>query len=117
MDTVPNLPPSEQIGGKFTPPKPQSHPNMFGGVMVRNFPKDCDFGTICEFLVENGLPQRLCETVEVKENGKIYVRSLKNDLCHELIRNITGKNFKNRNLICNGIVPVTPLKDQQNSTL
>ena len=36
---------------------------------------------------------------------------------NELIRNITGKNFKNRNLICNGIVPVTPLKDQQNSTL
>ena len=36
------------------------------------------------------------ETVEVKENGKIYVRSLKSDLCHELIRNITGKNFENR---------------------
>ena len=67
--------------------------------------------------MENGLPQSLCENVEVKENGKVYVKGLENHLCHELVKNISGQKFNNRYLICNGIIPVTPYKDQQNTTV
>ena len=52
-DAVANLPPAEQIGGRFTPPKPQSHPNMLGGVMGKNIPQERDVGAIFEFLMEN----------------------------------------------------------------
>ena len=50
---------SQQSGGKFTPTKSQSFAAKFGGIVIKNFPKDSDDAAILNFFLEHGLPRDL----------------------------------------------------------
>ena len=41
--------PIQQRGGKFTPPKIQSHESLFGGLVIKNFPTNSETVTVLEF--------------------------------------------------------------------
>ena len=103
-----------QTGGGFTPVKVFSDPAKFTGVLVKQFPKDVDNGSIMEFLVESGLPEELTDQVIVKPNGHVTIKNLENSVCNKLIENIHNKKYSNRKLFCNGIIPLTPVKPAEN---
>ena len=109
-EEVISLSPSQQRGGSFTPPKSQVHDKQLGGVVIKNFPKNSDFGSVLEFLYDNGLLPELSENVVVKENGKIYVNNIENVLCNTLVKKIHNSKYCDIHLVCNGIIPVTPTK-------
>ena len=48
---------SQQIGGQFTPSKPDSLPHEFAGVCIKQFPQEIDQGEIVEYLIESGFPE------------------------------------------------------------
>ena len=109
---------TEQEGWKFTPVKQAPLPGSFGGVSIRQFPRETDSGEIMEFLVRSGLPEQLKENVVVKQNGTVIISNLENTVCLVLIENIHAKKSFGRKLYCDGIIPLTPekLDTQGNST-
>ena len=98
-----------QTGGGFTPDT-----SKFTGVLVKQFPKDTDNGSIIEFLVTSGLPEDQTEQVLIKQNGHVTIKNLENSVCKMLIENIHNKKYLNRKLFCNGIIPLTPVKQAEN---
>ena len=103
---------NKQIGGTFTPIKSaESLPYAFAGVTIRQIPSDIDHGEVMEFLFEAGLPEIKADYVTIKDNGTVIIKDIENEVCVELIRNIHGKMGFSKKLFCNGIVPMTPVKD------
>ena len=102
----------QQIGGKFTPRKVESEADRFKGVVVRNFPKDTDHGLIMEYLVQNGMPEKNREYVTFASNGSATVRNLNKEECINLIESIHSKSSFGRILHCNGLIPLTPNKNE-----
>ena len=105
----------EQLGGYFTPQKCEADFEKFQGVNIKNIPKDIDQGEIVEFLIWSGLPAEKKELVEFKPNGNVTIRDLENELCMLLINNIHEKRHFNRRLYCNGVIPLTPSKNSQDT--
>ena len=103
-------PVTEKLGGNFTPVKQVSLSDSFGGVSIRQFPKDTDPGDIMDFLVTSGLPETLKDNVVSKPNGTVIIKNLENEVCLVLIENIHAKRNFGRKLYCDGIIPLTPEK-------
>ena len=53
----------EAVGGPFTPPKVQSNPTRFGGILVKTFPKETKSEEIMNYLTMCGLSQNLDENI------------------------------------------------------
>ena len=102
-----------QAGGIFTPTKVQSEPSEFEGVIIKNVPKDSDPSEIFNFLSESGLPIDKQECVEIKENGSITIKNIENSVCLNLVKNVHQSKFKDKNLLCNGFIPLTPVKSSE----
>ena len=100
-----------QEGGHFTPVKVPSCPEKFNGVCVRQFPKNADHGEIIEFLVRNGLPESKKENVSISGNGTALIKDIENSDCLLLIGAIHQKIHFTRQMYCNGIIPLSPLKN------
>ena len=114
-EEVPQL--HQQVGGSFTPAKVVSDPDKFTGVIIKQFPKETDDGDIMEFLTRSGLPSTSKDNVLIRSNGIVSIKDISNHICKVLIGNIHNKRAFNRNLFCNGIIPLTPAKpDQDPST-
>ena len=107
---------NQQVGGRFTPEKQLSDPEKFGGVTIKQFPKETDTGDIMEFLVKSGLPESLKENAVIKPNGNVTIRNLENPVCLNLIDQIHNKKHFGKKLFCNGIVPLTPEKLEPDET-
>ena len=106
---------NQQVGGGFTPAKVISNPDKFTGVIVKQFPKETDDGDVMEFLIRSGLPNTSKDNVLIKPNGAVTIKNIPNDICRVLIENIHNKRNFNRNLFCNGIIPLTPAKAEASS--
>ena len=83
---------------------------MFTGVSIRQFPRGTDQGDILELLVNNGLPETKTENVSFNNNGTVIIKELENKVCLTLIEAIHGANHFDRKLYCNGVIPLTPEK-------
>ena len=105
---------NEEVVDSFTPAK-ASAGQEFGGVTIRNLPKDADHGLVTEFLCKNGLPAEKSDEIRFKTNGSVTIKSLKNETCQALIAAIHGKENLGKKLYCNGIVPLTPKKVEEES--
>ena len=106
-----------QVGGLFSPDMRRSEPEKFGGVNIKQFPKDTDSGDIMEFLVNSGLPDSAKETVLIKPNGIVTINGLENEVCLALIKNIHQIINFGKKLYCNGIIPLTPEKPETKDTV
>ena len=95
----------------YTPMKSNSLPEQWGGLSVRNFPREDDEGEIMEFLFQSGLPETLEENVKIGNNGTVTISQVENALCQKLISDIHLKKYKDRKIKCFGVIPVTPNKD------
>ena len=102
---------SEQVAGNFTPSKKLSNPEKYGGVSIRQFPKETDSGEIMELLVKSGLPEVLKDNIVIRPNCLVSISKLDNKTCLDLIENIHSKKFFGRKLFCNGVIPLTPEKE------
>ena len=104
-----------QHGGQFTPQKQQALPTStgFAGVNVKVFPKDADHGAIVELLVAAGLPETKKENINIKHSGTVTITNISNDVSKSLISYLHNKKFMGRKIFCNGIVPLTPTKDEE----
>ena len=80
---------------------------------MKTFPKEADHGTIVELIVSSGLPEENKEDILIKPNGTVTIKKLTSEVSKCLIRNLHNKKFMGRKLFCNGIVPLTPKKDEQ----
>ena len=102
-----------QVGGQFTPSRPAPLlETSFVGVSVKTFPRDADHGAITEILIAAGLPEESKDNVLIKQNGAVTISNLTNDISHILIGNLHQKKFLGRKIYCNGIVPLTPRKEE-----
>ena len=70
-----------------------------------------DHGTIMEFLVQHGLTQGH-GNVNIKENGQVIISELEPRVCMQMIDEINGQKFNQKNVYCHGIVPATPKKNE-----
>ena len=64
-----------------------------------------------ELLIETGLPPEKRDSVNLNSKGSVTVRNLDNETCLKLIENIHGKYVFSRKIYCNGIIPMSPVKD------
>ena len=78
--------------------------------MIKNIPKESDQDRVFDFLINKGLPHICTENIKFKENGKVMIDNLDNSLCLQLVKNIHHSKFLDNNLLCFGVVPVTPRK-------
>ena len=97
---------------QFTPIKTApTDSSPFAGVRISSFERDTDYGLIMDFLINAGLPESCKDNVIIKENGTVFIESLENEICCELIEAIHDKPLiGNRKLYCNGVIPRTPDK-------
>ena len=102
---------TQQIGGTFTPVKCSSSPSKFAGISIKRIPKDVDHGDVLEFIIASGLPPDKKDIVKFSSNGTVSIRGLENELCLNLIKNIHGSRQFSRTVYCNGMIPMTPNKD------
>ena len=103
-----------ELAEHFTPPKVQSFPlEKFTGVSIKRFPKDVDNGDILEFLITHGLPEDKKEVVEFSNNGSVIIKELDNYIVEYLMQSIHGKMIFGRKLYCNGLVTLTPEKNDK----
>ena len=107
--------PASQDGGYFTPQKVFSDKEKFTGVVVKNIPKEADHGEVVEYLVQSGLPDFKREEITFTDGGQVYVRNLGNTECLAIIESIHLKRNFGRTLYCNGFVPLTPEKTNDES--
>ena len=107
----------QQEGGNFTPHKLSSDDSeKYGGVIIKTFPKETDHGEIVEFLISSGLAETQKDNIQIKDNGSVTIRNLGSAECKILIENLHNKVKFGKKLYCNGIIPLTPPKnDDQNS--
>ena len=103
-----------QEGGDFTPIKATSSTEKFTGVSLKNIPRDTDHGLIVELLIQSGLPESKKDSITINARGTVTIRDLENEECLKLINNIHQKNHLGKKLYCNGVVPITPVKEAQN---
>ena len=108
---------SEHPSTDFTPTKSLSNPARYSGVSIRQFPKDTDTGEIMELLIQSGLPETQKDNVVVRPNGVVSINELNNKICLELINKLHGNNFFGRKLFCNGVIPLTPEKKDETSSV
>ena len=102
-----------QDGGMFTPAKGQAQDtSKFAGVSVKMIPTETDRGTVVEFLIDSGLPESSKESISFKANGTVIISNLQSSVCENLIKVIHTKTFFGKRLYCNGIVPLTPEKPE-----
>ena len=106
----------QQEGGRFTPVKVASDPQLFARVCVKTFPKEADHGVIMEFLVKSGLNESHKDDVTIKPNGSVSIMNLTSSECTALISIIHHNIQFGRRLFCNGIIPLTPEKPGAPST-
>ena len=103
----------EQVGGVFTPNRTSTgDQEEFAGVCVKQFQKDTDHGEIIEFLCKNGIPEKNKDDIKIKSNGIVIIKNLDNATCKVLIDAVHGKINLGRKLYCNGIIPLTPEKNE-----
>ena len=107
----------ELVGGQFSPDIRRSEPEKFGGISIKQFPRDTDSGEIIEFLVNAGLPESAKDTVLVKPTGMVTIAKLENEVCLKLIENIHNKVAFGKKLFCNGIIPLTPEKSENPTSI
>ena len=110
LDDTPG--PVPQVGGLFTPDKKTSEPEKFGGVSLKQFPRDTDPADIMEFLVMSGLPESVKENVVIKPNGTVTIDNLENKICLALIEKLHLNTGFGKKLFCNGMIPLTPEKPE-----
>ena len=101
----------ELVGESFTPDARVPVNEIFAGVSIKHFPKDTDQGEVTEFLCTNGLPADKTDDILFKPNGTVIVKNLDNKSSQSLIAAIHGKENFGKKLFCNGIIPLTPIKD------
>ena len=98
---------SEQNVEKFTPAKyPVTVNEKFCGVSISRYPKGIDVEILCRL----GLSESKKDNIIIKKNGFVTVKNLGEEDCKLLIDGIHGKQFFERKMFCNGIVPLTPEK-------
>ena len=51
----------------------------------------------------------------MNDNGTVTARNLSNEVCLDLINRIHGKIYFSRRMYCNGVIPITPLKETESS--
>lgn len=68
---------------------------------------------VVEFLCRSGLPEDKKDDITFNQNGSVTVRNLDDGTSRSLIEVIHGKQNFGKKLFCNGIVPLTPKKDNQ----
>ena len=103
-----------QDGGRFTPVKvPVQDPSNFAGVCVNRFPKETDHAEIVEFMIYSGLAESHKDSIAIKPNGTVIINNLKSAECKVLIAAIHNKTDFGKRLYCNGIVPLTPVKPDE----
>ena len=103
-----------QHGGQFTPLKQQAaSTSSFAGVNVKAFPKEPDHGAIVELLIAAGLPEAKKDSIHFKLNGTVTITNLSNDVSMNLISYLHNCKFMGKKLFCNGIVPLTPNKEDE----
>ena len=98
-----------EVVDTFTPAKAPTE-QVFVGVTIRNLPRDADHGLVTEFLHQNGLPADKSDDIMFKSNGSISIKHLNNETCQALIAGIHETEVFGKKLYCNGIVPLTPKK-------
>ena len=100
---------SEQNVENFTPAKyPVTVNEKFCGVSISRYPKGIDDGEIVEMLCRLGLSESKKDNIIIKKNGFVTVKNLGEEDCKLLIDGIHGKQFFERKMFCNGIVPLNP---------
>ena len=102
-----------QEGGEFTPAKVTSSIDKFTGISLKNIPKDTDHGLIVELLIKSGLPESKKDFIRINAKGTVTIRDLENEECLMMINNIHQKIHFGKKLYCNGVVPLTPVKQAQ----
>ena len=103
---------TQQDGGIFTPQKAFTDDSeKYSGVSIKTFPRETDHGDIVEFLIKSGLDVDDMDKILIKENGTVTIRNLENAACKVLIENIHHKLNFGKKLYCNGIIPLTPSKE------
>ena len=106
-----------KVGEAFTPVKfPAKSGEKYGGVVITQFPKGMDNGKILEFLCRCSLPENKKDDVKVKDNGKVIIKNLSSKESSLLIEAIHGQTHFDRRMFCNGLIPLTPEKPEENST-
>ena len=103
-----------QDGGRFTPVKvPVQDTSKFAGVCVNKFPKETDPAEIIEFMIYSGLAETHKDKISIKPNGTVIINNLQSSECEVLIAAIHNKTDFGKKLYCNGIVPLTPVKPDE----
>ena len=105
----------ELPGGNFTPSKTVMNTEKYAGVSIKQFPADLDHGEIIEFLIECGMPADKRDSVSIHDNGAVMIRGLDNELCLKLISVLHMKQHYSRRMFCNGVIPLTPEKVNNNA--
>ena len=90
--------------------------DKLAGVTISRFPKGMDDGQIVEFLCRLGLSEEKKDDIVIKTSGIVTVKNLDTEESRFLIDNINGKKFFDRKMYCNGIVPLTPEKQETNKS-
>ena len=80
---------------------------------MRQFPRDYDQCEVAEFLCRNWLPEESKDDIIFKQNGSVTVTNLDDKTSKQLIEAIHVKQNFGRKLYCNGFVPFTPKKLNQ----
>ena len=78
---------------------------------VKQFPRETDQGEVVEFLCRTGLPEDKKDDIIFKSHGTVTIRNLDNATSKMLIEAIHGKVNFGKKLYCNGIIPLTPEKE------
>ena len=72
-----------------------------------------DHGEIVEFFCRWGLSEDRKEDIIINTNGKVTVNNLDDKESRSLIEALHSKTFFGRRFFCNGMVPLTPEKSEQ----
>ena len=76
-------------------------------------PKEIDHAEVIEFLIGSGLSETNNDNISIKHNGTVIVSSLESSQCEVLITAIHTKTFFGKRLHCNGVVPLSPDKPEE----
>ena len=107
----------EEEEGIFSPVKaPVVDRDKLAGVTISRFPKGVDNGEIVEFLCRLGLSEDKKDNIVIKSSGIVTVTNLNTEESKILIENINGQRFFDRKIYCNGIIPLTPEKQEINES-